>query len=186
MTAARDYVERGTDRMPEGMRKPNALAYISVYLRELTSTETGYLGVLDAFLDWNTTAPRYAFVLEALGKLLGQPRPDGFNDTDYRNVLVARSIARASDSSLASITKLVAHLATLNGGVGAYSITAGPPEHWHIIIYDVSLTQQWSDLYARLIFDAIGVTDSFDLTLGNASTAVYDDEDSLYDISLYT
>lgn len=185
MTEARNYVELGTDRMPDGMRKANALAYLSVYLQEFTSTETAFLQVLDALAEWNRAAPRYSFVLDVLGKLVGQPRPDGFGDQDYVSVLIARTIVRGSKSQLSDLIRLVAYLSTLNGGLGNYSVLGGPPEHWDIVIYDAVLTQQWQDLYARLIFDAIGVTDSFRLTIGTSGTAIYDDESTLYDVSLY-
>lgn len=185
MTEARDYVTLGTNRMPDGMRKANALAYLSVYLHTFTATETAFLQVLDAFAEWNRSTPRYSFVLDAIGRLIGQPRPDGFNDIDYLSVLVARTIVRGSKSQRSDIVRLIAYLSTLNGGLGNYSVFAGPPEHWDIVIFDAVLTEQWQDVYARLIFDAIGVTDSFRLTVGTAGTAIYDDESTLYDVSLY-
>ena len=183
MTEPRDYVELGTDRLPDGTRKPNTLAYLSVYLQTCTDTETAALEVLDAFAGWNVGAPPFTFVLDRIGVFLGQPRPSGFSDLDYRNVLIARSIARVSRSTYADLVKLVEFLVTLNGGVGGYFVSGGPPEHWQITLFDVSLTDQWEAVYIDLIFAAIGVTDSFTLTTINSATAVYDV--ALYDVDLY-
>jgi hypothetical protein len=184
MTVARDYVEIGTGRLPDGSRKPNTLAYLSVYLQECTNTETAVLEVLDAFAGWNVIAPPFSFVLDAIGLFLGQPRPSGFSNEDYRNVLIARSIARVSQSQRDDIVKLAAFLATLNGGLGIYAVTGGPPEHWNITLFDVSLTTQWRAVYTTLITDAIGVTDGFTLTTATAASALYDS--AQYDVSLYS
>jgi hypothetical protein len=183
MTEPRDYVELGTDRLPDGTRKPNTLAYLSVYLQACTDTETTALQLLDAFAGWNVIAPQFTFVLDLIGGFLGQPRPSGFSNLDYRNVLIARSIARVSRSEYEDLVKLVAYLSTLNGGIGSYTVTGGPPEHWYITLFDVALTDQWETVYVDLIFAAIGVTDSFTLTLANTATAVYDV--ALYDVDLY-
>lgn len=186
MTEPRDYVELGTARVPDGTKKPNTLAYLSVYLQELTNTETAALQVIDTLLGWNVLPPRFSFVLDRIGAILGQPRPNGFDDVEYRDVLIARSIVRVSKSQTADLVKLVAYLSTLNGGLGNYSVSGGPPEHWQIVIFDVSLTAQWQAVYAKLIIDAIGVTDSFELTIGTSATALYDDDDTVYDVSLYS
>ena len=183
MIEPRDYVTLGTDRMPEGMRKPNALAYISVYLAECTDAETVATTLLNGLLEWNIRPPEYSFALDIIGKLLGQPRPDGFTDTEYQQVLVARSIARVSDADDLSIVPLVAYLSTINGGLGNYYVKGGPPEHWVINIFDVTLTPKWYDTYVALLYDAIGATDSLLLTIGTSATALYDS--SVYDASLY-
>lgn len=185
MIEQRDYVALGTDRLPDGSRKPNTLAYLSVYLQSCTDLETAVLQILNAIMQWNRVAPQFSFVLEIIGKLIGQPRPDGFSDEDYRNVLIARTIVRTSDSSKASLVRLVAFLSTLNGGIGRYTVSGGPPEHWKITLFEVVLTAQWQAVYARLIIDAIGVTDSFTLTTATTANALYDDDNTLYDVSLY-
>jgi len=183
MTVARDYVEVGTDRLPDGSRKPNTLAYLSVYLQECMDTEVAVLQVLDAFAGWNQIAPQFSFVLDTIGVFLGQPRPSGFSNEDYRNVLIARSIARVSRSQREDVVKLVAFLATLNGGLGNYVVTGGPPEHWYITLFDVALTPQWEAVYVAFIFATIGVTDSFVLTQATAASALYDV--AVYDVDLY-
>jgi hypothetical protein len=180
MTAARDYVTEGIARLPQLGQQPNVVKYLSVYLQQLTNTEVISLQVIDGFLDWRAGRTR-TWILDLIGSMIGQPRPTAFNDDDYRFILAARTIARVSDSSLAAVEKLVAFLARDS----AYLIDTAVPEHWYITFIDLPLTEQWSALYAAILLDAIGATDSLELTSATGGTALYDTDGSEYDFSAY-
>lgn len=177
---ARDYVTEGIARLPQLGQQPNVVKYLSVYLQQITDNETLTIQVLDGFLNWRSGRTR-AWILDTIGALIGQPRPTEFSDDDYRFVLIARTIARVSDSSLADVEKLVAYLARDS----TYIIDTAAPEHWYITFIDLPLTAQWSALYATILLDAIGATDSLELTSANGGTALYDTDDSEYDFSTY-
>lgn len=179
MTATRDYVTIGVGRLPEKGRGPNTVKYLSIYLREIMSEETTALRVLDGLREWNVPSPStLSFVLDIIGKLIGQPRPSGFGNDDYRFILQARVLARASDATLSAVTKLVDFLAR-----GApYGIDASVPEHW-TIYFTLDLDVQWRALYARLLLDGIAATDSLDLSLAPPGGGVYDV--GLYDVEIY-
>lgn len=179
-TRPRDYVTEGVARLPQLGQQPNVIKYLSVYLQQITFGETAALQVLDGFLNWRS-GQTYSWILDTIGGLIGQPRPTNFSDDDYRFVLVARTIARVSDSSRGDVEKLVAFLA--NGS--SYTIDTAVPEHWYITFIDLPLTAQWSALYATILLDAIGATDSLELTSATGGTALYDTDGSEYDFAAY-
>lgn len=177
---ARDYVTEGIARLPQLGQQPNVVKYLSVYLQQITANETVALQVLDGFLNWRS-GQTYSWILDTIGALIGQPRPTDFSDDDYRFVLGARTIARVSDSSLADVETLVAYLARDS----QYAIDTVVPEHWYITFIDLPLTGQWAALYATILLDAIGATDSLEMTSATGVTALYDTEGSEYDFAIY-
>jgi hypothetical protein len=178
---ARDYVTEGIARLPQLGQQPKVVKYLTVYLEQIAQNETVTLQVLDGFLNWRSGETR-SWILDTIGGFIGQPRPTDFNDDDYRFILGARAIARVSDSSLADVQILVAYLARETG----YLIDTSVPEHWYVTFIDMPLTAQWSALYATILLDAIGATDSLELTAANGGTALYDvDDGGGYDFSTY-
>jgi len=176
----RDYVTEGIARLPQLGQQPRVVRYLSVYLQQLTQDETVVTQVLDGFLNWRSGETR-SWILDTIGALIGQPRPTEFGDEDYRFILGARAIARVSDSSRGDIEKLMAYLAQGSG----YSISTVVPEHWYFAFIDLPLTPQWSALYATILLDAIGATDSLELSSANGGTALYDTDGSEYDFASY-
>jgi hypothetical protein len=183
MTVARDFVTHGIARLPEAGRKPNIVKYLSTYLRELTDQEQVIWEILDTFRDWYRVIPNdtHDFIFDTIGGLIGQPRPDGFDNEDYRFILIARTIARQSDATKASVLKMVDHLSQGQG----YGVLASIPEHWTIYFQLTNLDAQWMKLYERLLYDTIASTDSMDLNLVTPGTLLYDDEFIGYDEGNY-
>ena len=181
MTTARDYVTEGVGSLPQLGQQPNVVAYLSVYLAQLTTQETAIWQALDGFYGWQSGARTYSWILDTIGTLIGQVRPSGFGDDDYRFVLIARTISRVSDSSRSDVERLVAYLAQ----GGSYQVTRGVPEHWYVSFFDLVLTAQWQAVYADLLLATIGATDSLELALANGGTARYDTENVGYDLSTY-
>lgn len=176
-----DYVEHGIGRLPDLYRTPTNVKYLSVYLQETANSEVAALQVINALLEWNGGGRTFSFVLDIIGKLIGQPRPNNFDDDDYRFVLVARTIARVSDSTYPSVLRLVHHLARGS----QYSVIPSVPEHWKIVFFDLDLDAQWLAIYARLLLDTIGATDSLEIIQANGGVALYDTDNVGYDQGVY-
>lgn len=184
-----DYVERGIASWPEKTRGEKAMKYLAVYLRAIQDNEDKVAELLNAFINWYRPGQSFSFVLDIVGSfMLGQPRPAEFigDDENYRTLLVARTITRASDGSEGAVLLLIDFLSRINGGQGNYNVVSGVAEHWFIDIFDVQLTPTWQQLYVTLIFDAIGAVDSFTLNINNNGAGVYDSEAQGYDVALYS
>ena len=163
------------------------MKFFAVYLQSIQDDETLTIELLNAFINWYKPGKSFTFVLDIVGAyFLGQPRPVEFVDDDesYRQLLVGRSIARVSDGTEGSVNLLLDYLTSINGP-GTYNVWSGPLEHWTIQFFNLQLTTIWKTLYVTLIFDAIGATDSFTVTLDNGGAALYDDESQGYDVGLY-
>jgi len=184
-----DYLTKGIERWPEKTRGAKAMRYLSVYLQSIQDDEEQLAELLSAFVNWYRPGQSFTFVLDIIGAyFLGQPRPAEFatDDESYRTLLVARTIARVSDGSEGAVILLIDFLARINGGQGDYFVVSGPPEHWSIDIFGVTLSSIWQSLYVTLIFDTIGAVDSFTLNINNNGAGVYDSETQGYDVALYS
>lgn len=177
----RDYVTEGLARLPQLGQQPVIVRYLTVYLQALADNETAVEQVLDGFLNWKFGASR-TWILDTIGALIGQVRPSGFDDEQYRFALVARTIVRVSDSSRGDVERLVAYLAQGS----AYALDASVPEHWYVTFISLPLTAQQQALYADLLLDAIGATDSLTLSWANGGSALYDTDDVGYDAGSYS
>ena len=183
MTESRDYVSRGLARWPEATRGPNVTSYLSVYLQELVDNEDTVWEVLDGLREWNVqdVSTQASFVLDTVGRLLGQPRPSGFSDVDYKFILRVRSIVRMSDATKPAVFRVCNALSQGQ----PFMLLEQVPEHW-TVSFSLVLDAQWQELYRRLLYDAIGATDSLDLYFAVPGTALYDDPEVGYDEGAYS
>ena len=172
---ALDYVAQGIARLPEKGRLDKTVRFISVYLSAVQDNEDSVITLLNAWLDWRRQGKSYSFILDLIGEsALGQVRPATFGDVDYLALLVARTVVHTSSATASDVERVVAYLASINGGTGQYLIAGSAPEHWDIAIYGVELSAQWELLYFRLLRDTIGAVDSFDFAIIASNACLYD------------
>lgn len=168
---ARDYVTEGVNRLPDKGRKPNLVKYLTVYLQALIDEEEPVIELLNELSQWYRGTPKPDFILDLVGQFIGQPRPSGVTDAEYVFLLRARSVARVSMADQPSVERLVR---LLSKGTD-YRVIGYAPEHWYITFFDLDLTAQWQAIYADVILDAIGATDSLSLTFADGGTCLYDE-----------
>jgi hypothetical protein len=109
-----DHVAFGLADVPEKLRGPRIDAYLSVYLQQFNAVEDLAQRVLDAFLQWRTPGAQLDFVLETIGVLLGQPRPEGYTNEQYAFLLQARVLGRRSTATRDDVLRVAQFLARGN------------------------------------------------------------------------
>ena len=179
MAAQLDHVARGLAEVPENLRGPRVQAYLAVYLAQCNDIEVAAWQVLDAFTNWQTTGAQLDFVLEIIGALLDQPRPDGFDNADYTFILRARVLVRRSTAIRTDVERVVRWLARGQPYVVFYLA----PKIVVVEFLDLILTPQESALYEQLLLGAVDAVDQVSVTIATVATASYDI--GLYDQDLY-
>lgn len=174
-----DHVEAGLAEVPEKLRKARIQTYLSVYLRQFNTIETMLQAVIDAFVNWRTPGAQRTFVLEIIGALLGQPRPEDFDNQDYAFVLQARVLVRRSEATRDDVLRVARFLA----GGRPVEVLSLAPKIVIVQFTDVVLTPQWEALYAELLTGAIDAVDKLVVTYATSATAGYDFGE--YDTELY-
>lgn len=179
MSVQFDHVARGLAEIPEKLRGPRIQAYLAVYLAQFNTIEDAAWQVLDAFTNWQTTGAQLDFVLETIGALLDQPRPDGFDNQAYTFILRARVLVRRSTAIRTDVERVVRWLAQGQ----PYLVFFVVPKIVVVEFIDLMLTPQEQALYAQLLLAAIDAIDQISVTFATATTASYDI--GLYDQDLY-
>jgi hypothetical protein len=179
MTAQLDHVARGLAETPEKLRGPRIQAYLAVYLAQFNSIEDAVWTVLDAFTNWQTSGAQLDFVLEIIGALLDQPRPDGFDNESYTFILRARVLVRRSTAIRTDVERVVRWLAQGQ----PYAVLYVVPKVVIIEFIDLVLTPQEQGLYEQLLLDAVDAVDQISVNIATSATASYDI--GLYDQDLY-
>lgn len=174
-----DQVIAGLADIPEKLRGPRVLRYLAVYLTQLNLIEELAQVVLDAFVQWQTTGAQLDFVLDTIGALLDQPRPDNFDNTAYTFILQARTLVRQSSATRDDVIRVATFLAQGN----PVSVVSVAPKVLIVEFVDLVLTPQEQDLYEQLLLGAIDAVDGLDVIYATAATAVYDVGN--YDEDLY-
>lgn len=174
-----DHVEFGLADVPEKLRGPRIDAYLSVYLEQFNVVEDLAQRVLDAFLQWQTTGAQLDFVLDTIGVLLGQLRPDGYTNEQYAFVLGARVLIRRSTATRDDVLRVARYLAQGNP-VAVFSVV---PKILIVQFVDLVLSAQDQALYGELLTDAIDAVDGLEILYTTSATAGYDVGE--YDTDLY-
>lgn len=176
-----DHLLQGIDALPEKGRPATLVAYLTVYLNEFNAQEQVQQDLIQALLYWSRGTPTYSFIYEIIGSILDQPRPDGFDDDQYRFILLARVKVRRSSATLNDVLDVVNYLAR------GFTFIAEPvvPKAWVIAFFDLGLTTQEKGLYENLLLDTIGQLDKLSLQFVNSGTALYDSLTSTYDTGTY-
>jgi len=174
-----DHVQQGLADTPEELRKPRIQQYLALYLARVNSIEQLVQDVLDAFFSWEGSGADIDFVLEIIGALFSQPRPDGFTNQEYAFILQARAIARKSSATLGDLTTLARFLA----GGKPVRVFGLQPKVVLVQFVDLQISPQRAQLYEQLLLDAVGATDQLLLSFVTSASAQYDVDS--YDDGLY-
>lgn len=174
-----DHVKEGLRDLPEKLRAERVLAYYAVYLRQMNGIEDLAQTVLDAFVNWQTTGSQFDWVLDLIGVLLGQPRPEGYDNTAYTFILQARVFARRSTATSDDVRRVVEWLARGQ----PFAIFTLPPKIIIVQFTDLVLTPQDQAIYAQIITAAIDAVDLLEVIYTTSATSGYDF--GAYDEELY-
>lgn len=174
-----DHVARGLAEVPEKLRGPRIQAYLAVYLAQFAEVEDLAWQVLEALTTWQVTGAQLDFVLDLIGALLDQPRPDGFTNAQYTFILQARVLARRSTATRGDVERVVRWLARGQPYIVIFTV----PKIVIVEFVDLLLSEQERDLYGQIITDAVDAVDLVDISMVTAATANYDI--GLYDQDVY-
>lgn len=174
-----DHVQQGLADVPEKLRGPRIQQYLAVYLARLNAIEDVVQLLIDAFFSWENAGSQYNFVLDIIGSLFSQPRPDGFTNQQYVFILQARAIARKSSATLPDVTEVAQFLAKGNT-VNVFGLA---PNIVLVEFFDLVLTPQEAALYEQILLDSVDAVDQLVLTFNTSATGQYDVD--AYDEGLY-
>lgn len=174
-----DHVAVGLAAVPEKLRGARIQAYLAVYLRQFDTIEQLAQTVLDAICNWQTQGAQFDWVLELIGALLMQPRPDGFTDAQYTFVLQARVLVRRSTATRTDVLRVAEFLARGN----PVTIFATAPKIIHVTFVDLVLTAQEQAIYEQLLLGAIDAVDKLVINYVTSAVSFYDV--GIYDVELY-
>jgi hypothetical protein len=174
-----NHTEVGLAAVPEKLRGARIQTYLSVYLQQFDSIEQLAQTVLDAIVNWQTAGAQFDWVLELIGALLMQPRPDGFTDAQYTFILQARVLVRRSTATRTDVLRVVQFLARGNPA----SVFVTSPKIIHVTFVNLVLTAQEQTTYEQLLLGAIDAVDKLVINYVTSATAFYDV--AIYDVELY-
>jgi hypothetical protein len=160
-------------RLPQGLQGENTIAWLTIYLERMDALQNTVAAYLDGLLSWDQLgAVADSQVLGWIGQLLGQPRPTGATDDEYRRILRVRRIVRISCGTAPDIRAVVAALGQVAGGASVYFTTP----HTVIVTFGnfaaVSALGLSLEIVAGLLLDAIGDVDRLQIwdAVGNPFT----------------
>jgi hypothetical protein len=175
-----DHVTEGIADLPEKLRADRVVRYLSIYLQQCNDIEEALQQVIEAFLNWETPGAQRDFVLETIGALLGQPRPDGFDNAQWAFILQARARVRRSQATQADVLRVAQFLA--NGGdVFVFRVV---PKTVVVIFVDLLLTAQEQKIYRALLLDTVDAVDNLVVDYVTSAVSFYDVGE--YDVELYS
>lgn len=174
-----DHVAVGLAQVPEKLRGERIQRYLAVYLAQFNDTEEAVQTLIEAFLTWETFGEQLSFVLEIIGSLFNQPRPDGFSNAEYAFILRARVRVRMSQGTRDDVLRVATFLAR-GHTVTVFGVV---PKIMIVQFVDLVLTPQEQALYEQLLTDTIDAVDRLAVIYATSATAFYDI--GLYDEDLY-
>lgn len=174
-----DHVAAGIAALPEKLRRARIARYLSVYLRQFDSLESVVEAVINAFINWQVPGEQLDFVLDAIGSLVGQPRPDGYDNERYAFILQARVLVRQSEATLPDVYRVANFLAQGK----TVRVFGFPPKVIIVVFVDLVLDAEQQALYRQLLLDTIGAVDRLVVQHVTSATAFYDFGE--YDEELY-
>lgn len=174
-----DHVAVGLAQVPEKLRGERIQRYLAVYLQQYNQIEEAIQQLIEAFLTWETIGNQRTFVLDTIGALFDQPRPDGFTDAQYTFILRARALSRKSEATQSDVYRVASFLA--NGKpVRVFRVV---PKIVVVVFTDLQITAQEREIYDAILLDSIDAVDQLDVQYTTSATAGYDV--GLYDEDLY-
>jgi hypothetical protein len=162
------------ERLPQGLQGENTVAWLTIYLERLNVLQTLVDDYLSGLLSWDQLgAPTDAAVLEQIGLLLGQARPTGATDDEYRRILRARRIVRLSCGTAPDIRAVVSELGShAVGGASVYFVVPKTVIVTFVNFAAVDALGLTLDVVSALLMDAIGDVDRLQIwdAVGNPFT----------------
>lgn len=174
-----DHVAEGIADLPEKLRAPRVVRYLSIYLQQFNDIEEAVQQLIEAFIAWETIGSQRDFVLDTIGALLDQPRPDGFDNQQYGFILQARVRVRKSCATQADVVRVAQFLAK-GHDVFVFRVV---PKIVIVVFVDLLLTPQEQQLYKQLLLDTVDAVDQLNVAYVTSATAFYDVGE--YDVELY-
>jgi hypothetical protein len=158
-------------RLPQGLQGDDTIAWLTIYLERLDTLQDVIADYLDGLLSWDQLgADTDATTLDHIGQLLGQARPTGASDDEYRRILRVRRLARLSCGTAPDVRQVVAELGSINGGATVHFATP----HTVIVTFGnfaaVAAQGLTIDVVAALLLDTIQDVDRLQIwdAVGNA------------------
>ena len=182
-----DHVTARLADIPEKLRGERIQRYLGVYLSEINDLESVAQAVINAFFLWETTGKRFDFILEIIGALLDQERPDGFSNDQYSFILQARVRVREqlgpSQGASSATQKDVQRVAKFLSQGCPVQVFRLVPKIIIVVFCDLVLTPQEQSLYFDLLLDTVDAVDKLSVQYVTNATAFYDFDP--YDEGLY-
>jgi len=95
-------------RLPSGLTGDNTVAWLTIYLERFDALQSVIDEFLFGLLTWDQLGfPTPLLALDSVGRLLGQPRPTGASDDEYKRILRVRRIVRRSTGTAPNIREVV-------------------------------------------------------------------------------
>jgi hypothetical protein len=160
-------------RLPQGLRGDNTVAWLTIYLARLDAMQSVIDDFLSGLLSWDVIGfATPALALAAVGRLLGQPRPTGATDDEYKRVLRVRRIVRRSTGTAPNIREVVRLLGDYGGGA---SVVMLPPNTVIVTFANFAAVAAQGltlDVVTSLLIDTIGDVDRLQIfdAVGNVFT----------------
>lgn len=174
-----DHVAVGISELPEKLRADRVVRYLSVYLAQFNDIEAAIQQLIEAFLTWQTFGAQLDFVLETIGSVFDQPRPEGFTNDQYAFILGARALSRLSQGVVDNVYRVANYLAQ-GQPVRIFRLV---PKIIVIVFTDVHTTPQQQALYYQILLDSVDAVDRLEVAYVMTGTAFYDFGE--YDVELY-
>lgn len=174
-----DHVAIGNAQIPEKLRGERIMRYLDVYLQQFNDVEEAVQQIIEAFLTWETFGAQRDFVLDTIGSLFDQPRPDGFDNNQYAFILRARVRSRKSQGTMADVY-VVANFLAQGKTVRIFGLV---PKVLVVVFVDLILTPQEAAIYEQILLASIDAVDQLELQTVPTGTAFYDFGE--YDEELY-
>jgi hypothetical protein len=112
-----DNIVEGLALLPQNLRQPNTEAWLAIYLGRYNTLQDVLVKYFNWLLQWDLPgADTPDFILDNIGKLLGQPRPDGAGRETYREILKIRRLVRLSSGTRPQVREIVKALGDISSG----------------------------------------------------------------------
>ena len=117
MIADPDNVTLGIAQLPQALQQPNTAKWLAILLSRVDDLQAFEIDYLNQLLIWDQlSADTDDYILDWLGALLGQPRPDGANSLEYKRILLVRRLVRLSSGTQPQVREIVTLLGSFGGG----------------------------------------------------------------------
>lgn len=148
-------------------------AWLTIYLERFDSIQDVIVEYWNDLLSWDQLGAQTPdFILDGVGQILGQARPDGSTDDEYKRILIIRRLVRLSSGTQPDVRRVVAAI----GEFAAGSIVSFLTPHTVIVTFSNFAQAVAAGLtlpvVAQLLLDAVQDVDRLQIwdNVGNPFT----------------